>query len=525
MVNVLDDKKKKLQELIKPVNDTQPVAGVNAPVPQRDIMAEIQKGISENQDVSNLVRERGQKINNDPTLSQYADSQRELESKYLNSDSSTNLRNALTNQTQNTVQPQKTVNLSDYITNRNTSQTNQLVSQLKNAIAQSVAAKQQEKTLLPQQYDPYRAQSEVSKSQELRSALERSRNLGDRGGVGRSEALQTQLAGENRLNSINLQQQNELDAINSEINRLQSEGRFQESQILQSQAQALSDALMEEQIRQQGITREDDYRNQQLASNEEETNRQRFIDTIGQYSGDYQAQINSVLGDNDPSNDWQADYLTSARQNKIAGIEQSELSNQQAQQEAYADYEQQVYSRAIQKWDKGIALNAEEAQVLGLSPGARKPVKTSSSGSSSSGSTSDTGRNVSVSSLKTSIKNYIKSSLDQSDEVSDGIVNTLTTQLKSLDDLNDSEYNFDTTKQWEDSKAKAEVIRKRVNEMKSRGSSEREKNSAMMWMIQNQDLLQNDDTYDTIASEYNISDEDLANYSKSIQNVSPSVGR
>jgi hypothetical protein len=49
-----------------------------------------------------------------------------------------------------------------------------------------------------------------------------------------------------------------------------------------------------------------------------------FISTLSQYYGDYQGQINTVLNDNDPTNDWQADYLSAARQQKIAeqGLDQ-----------------------------------------------------------------------------------------------------------------------------------------------------------------------------------------------------------
>lgn len=43
-----------------------------------------------------------------------------------------------------------------------------------------------------------------------------------------------------------------------------------------------------------------------------------YLDTIGQYSSNYQDQINQILNDGDPTNDWQVDYLAAARQNKIS---------------------------------------------------------------------------------------------------------------------------------------------------------------------------------------------------------------
>ena len=94
------------------------------------------------------------------------------------------------------------------ISQKYSANTNSIVSALKQRIAESRASQEALKQQAPQQYDPLRAQSEVAKNQSLRSVLERNANLGDRGGIGRSEALATQTAGENRLGAINLQQQN-----------------------------------------------------------------------------------------------------------------------------------------------------------------------------------------------------------------------------------------------------------------------------------------------------------------------------
>lgn len=43
-----------------------------------------------------------------------------------------------------------------------------------------------------------------------------------------------------------------------------------------------------------------------------------FANTIGAYSNDYQAEVNKVQSDNDPSNDWKIPYLQQARNQKIA---------------------------------------------------------------------------------------------------------------------------------------------------------------------------------------------------------------
>lgn len=108
--------------------------------------------------------------------------------------------------------------------------------------------------------------------------------------------------------------------------------------------------------------------------------KQDFVNTINRFSNDFQAEINTILNDGDPTNDWKIPLLQSARQNKISGIEQSNIDQQNADRNALTAFEQQTYDRGIQKWDKGIALNANEAQVLGVPVGATKP-RTSSGGS------------------------------------------------------------------------------------------------------------------------------------------------
>ncbi len=49
-----------------------------------------------------------------------------------------------------------------------------------------------------------------------------------------------------------------------------------------------------------------------------------WLGTIGRFSNDYQAEINRVQNDGDPSNDWQIPYLQSARQDKINAQNQND---------------------------------------------------------------------------------------------------------------------------------------------------------------------------------------------------------
>lgn len=122
-----------------------------------------------------------------------------------------------------------------------------LVSALKSQIQQSINSKQQQINLLPQQYQPLKDQSEVQKANDLRTSLEQAANAGDRGGIGRQNALETQTAGDNRLNAINLDQKNAENALRNEIANLTLEGNVQEAQL---SAQKLKDLIANNQWQQ-----------------------------------------------------------------------------------------------------------------------------------------------------------------------------------------------------------------------------------------------------------------------------------
>lgn len=108
--------------------------------------------------------------------------------------------------------------------------------------------------------------------------------------------------------------------------------------------------------------------------------RDEFLNTIGAYSNDYQAQINKVRDDGDPTNDWQIAYLNAARNQKISGINQSKAeAEQQAFENRLKAMETQykvnkpyykpagglTYSQALQSYLNGI-VTPEVLAVLGV---------------------------------------------------------------------------------------------------------------------------------------------------------------
>ncbi len=63
---------------------------------------------------------------------------------------------------------------------------------------------------------------------------------------------------------------------------------------------------------------QDQQRQQELDLSLQEQERQNYMQTIGQFNQDYQAEYNRVANDGDPTNDWQLPILQAQRQQKIA---------------------------------------------------------------------------------------------------------------------------------------------------------------------------------------------------------------
>jgi hypothetical protein len=204
-----------------------------------------------------------------------------------------------------------------------------LIAQLRASIAKAKGSYTDIISKAPQTFQPLRNQTELTKEQQLRSALERNATTGDRGGIGRQELLGINTAAGNQMNDINLQQQNVINDANSAISSLDEQAAFEESSITADMASQKLQALLGEQTRIDELNRDQTEKAEELKTKMSEDDRQRFIDTIGRYSNDFTAQRNQIRDDGDPSNDWQIPYLEREAQNKRA--------------EAQAKYQRQGY--------------------------------------------------------------------------------------------------------------------------------------------------------------------------------------
>ena len=152
--------------------------------------------------------------------------------------------------------------------------------------------------------------------------------MGYTGGATESSLLGLDTNYQNARGQIEQGRNEAIDKIRQNANQIQATGDASLADVasqyyqnmLASQNQALSAAQ-----NQKNWQSEFDARQQDNTRNE-------FVNTIGAYANDYQAQINKVRDDGDPTNDQQIAYLNAARNQKISGINQAQS---EAEQQAF----------------------------------------------------------------------------------------------------------------------------------------------------------------------------------------------
>jgi hypothetical protein len=280
-------------------------------------------------------------------------------------------------------------------------QSDSMAAAIRAQIAQRSNDMKVRKSQLSDKYQGDKNASEVAKFAQTRSLNEMAANAGDRGGIGRQNALAAMVGGENRLNTINLAQKQEEAALNNEIGKLMLEGDIQQAQI---QAQRLRDLIAnntamnntnyERQFNQEGrdisnsqFTQNLDQRNKEFGQTQDNadraykltlandmgktfdangnmvdsaaTVRQREQDALDMADKekkdylesikglgdqfDYAAEIEKIINDNDTSNDWKIPYLKQEREAKV----QNTLKEEVATIGQYSnDYQAEINKRA-----------------------------------------------------------------------------------------------------------------------------------------------------------------------------------
>jgi hypothetical protein len=253
-----------------------------------------------------------------------------------------------------------------------------LIAQLRASIAKAKGSYTDIISKAPQTFQPLRNQTELTKEQQLRSALERNAATGDRGGIGRQGLLDINTAAGNQMNQIDLQQQNVINDANSAISSLDEQAAFKESEITSDMESQKLQALLAEQQRidelnrdQERYSREYSDRQKQQEFNNSNTLADREaeqadkalrteIETMGRYYSDFQAEINRRQSTGDKTDDALIPYLQAARAEKIA------------KQLADADNSaSQAYKNAYNMWLQLGVATPEVARILGIEAGAK----------------------------------------------------------------------------------------------------------------------------------------------------------
>lgn len=145
---------------------------------------------------------------------------------------------------------------------------------------------------------------------------------------------------------------------------------------------------------------------QQIATTKanHETEVTNFVNTIGQYSGNYQKQIDTITNDGDTSNDWQLPYLKTARLEKVNTVAAQKQADANAKAIARTKFNQEIYDRGMEIWKTTGYLPSGYEDYLGY------PVGTPTSAQAKINNTKATSSSKKSSSSKTSSSSNSSSS-------------------------------------------------------------------------------------------------------------------
>jgi hypothetical protein len=241
-------------------------------------------------------------------------------------------------------------------------QRKQRISQLEQAYKRSIGALSAEQQALEPRFQE---QTRQASAQNLMAGKRYEDLLAERG------LAQSGMAGQGELaRSVALQGQ--MGNIQSQRQQVLSDLERRRTEAEQNRAYGEEQALaeIEQQSIQNRIAQESQER--QRAEQTQNLNMDLFGQTIGRYSDNYQQEINNLLAQGVPQDDYRIAMLQAARQQKIQGQQQTAYEQAQAQQ----DMQRQAYEDAVAKWTKGIPLSAYEQQILGVTS-STKPKSTS----------------------------------------------------------------------------------------------------------------------------------------------------
>lgn len=184
--------------------------------------------------------------------------------------------------------------------------------------------------------------------------------------VAQGEQLNTDLQA--RQSELDIQKEQAYkDIANQEI---EAERLYQ-----QGISQAEADAMQEYQQRlleQQKIADERAYQEQQAKTQQE---REDYLSNIGQFQKDYTAEINRLMAEGVPENDYRMMALKSERAKKVAALDEAKQNAYIQALKDEQDKQEQAFELAKWRFDNGLPATQMDAQLLGVPVGKVSPAQ------------------------------------------------------------------------------------------------------------------------------------------------------
>lgn len=201
---------------------------------------------------------------------------------------------------------------------------------LQEKIKNSVSGLESQKGTINTNYDDAARQAYITKMQNQKALPDQLAAQGQSGGASETANLTIGTNYQNNLSTINNGRNQAINGVDTEINNIKAAGDIQAAELAASSAQSALDVYM--QLAQQQASQQQ--QQQTEAKND-------FVNTMGSYSNDYQAQINKVralmqAGQTHDENGIPLAYiensLNAARNEKLAN---SAAAQQEAEQQAF----------------------------------------------------------------------------------------------------------------------------------------------------------------------------------------------
>lgn len=218
-----------------------------------------------------------------------------------------------------------------YLTKLASERENARIAALRKSIDSTVAGYEEDIKNIPKQYQPLKDQTEINRYTSEKSLKEMLANGGQTvSGFGRTEMLNLHTGQNKELSTINATEQAAVDKLKFAINQAREAGSQEELAIKSEATADLMERLYNERLRAAKESKED------------------FTNTAGAYSGNYQAQIDSLIASGVSENDYRVKLLKA-------------MQNEEKRQKTAAEAEAE--QRAFENWLKEQANSRENAET------------------------------------------------------------------------------------------------------------------------------------------------------------------